>query len=126
MSSITANFTVTVSPGATAFTITPNGGNLPGETVGVPDQGDKVCDISGGQPPYSFQVTQGTVPPGMQLTSEANADQSVSVFIEGTPTQSGAFSFGLTVSDSAGAQASTTVTPRGGASSPAPANSAGS
>jgi hypothetical protein len=71
--------------------------------------------ISGGKPPYKLEVTQGTFPPGMQLTTEPNADGSVNVFIEGTPTQAGAFSFGLTVSDSAGAQASTSASGGGGA-----------
>lgn len=108
MTTQNANFTVTVKPAAAALTITPNGGNLNSETVGVADPGDKVCNISGGTPPYQFSVSQGSLPPGMGLTAEQNADGvSTDIFIEGTPTQSGAFSFQLSVSDAAGATAST-------------------
>jgi hypothetical protein len=112
--SVTASFTVTVKPTApppSPLTIEPNGGNLAEETQGTADNGDKVCVISGGTPPYQLSVNQGSLPPGMQLSSEQNADGSLAVFIEGTPTQSGAFSFGLTVTDSAGA--SLQVQPRG-------------
>lgn len=98
---ITATFTVVVKPTTSDLKVDPNGGNLPDETQGTAIAGDPVCKISGGTPPYSLQVTQGQVPPGCAITTEPPADDgSVQVLIEGTPAQSGAFSFGLTVSDS--------------------------
>lgn len=124
MSSASASFTVTVKPGAQALTLTPNGGNLPGETQGLPSD-DQVCVISGGTAPYTIDVAGGQLPPGMQLQQAQNADGSVTVFIVGSPTQSGAFSFNLTVTDAAGAQAtvskagSTPATPATPATPPA-------
>lgn len=99
---IKATFTVVVKPSTTSdLKVDPNGGNLPDETQGTAVAGDPVCMISGGTPPYSLQVTEGQVPPGCAITTEPPAaDGSVQVLIEGTPSQSGAFSFGLTVTDS--------------------------
>jgi hypothetical protein len=108
MSTVTGSFTVTVAPTTpppNPLVMTPQGGNLPGETQGSPDAGDQVAQVSGGQPPYGFEITGGALPPGMSLAETANADGSSTVTIEGTPTQSGAFSFNLTVTDTAGATA---------------------
>lgn len=111
MTTVNASFTVVVAPATTPnpLTITPNGGNLPGETVGTADAGDVVCVVSGGTAPYSFNVTGGQVPPGMSLGSVSNADGSETVTIAGTPTTPGPFSFVLSVTDSAGATAATQV-----------------
>jgi len=102
MASVSATFTVTVQPSAgNPLTLHPMGGNLPDETQGIAVSGDPVTTIQGGTPPYSIAVDQGTLPPGMQLTTGVpRPDGSVDVFIEGTPAQSGAFSFQLTVTDS--------------------------
>lgn len=102
MSTVTGSFTVTVATAANPLTMTPQGGNLPNETVGVPVTGDIVATVSGGTAPYTFSITGGTLPPGMSLASTQNADGSETITIEGTPTQSGAFSFNLTVVDAAG------------------------
>lgn len=118
MTTVNGNFTVTVKPAQSALAMNPQGGNLPGEQLGTADAGDLVCQISGGQPfdksvqplPYNISVSQGTLPPGMGLSSEVNADGSMSVFIEGTPTQSGAFSFTVSAQDAAGASVSTAAT----------------
>jgi hypothetical protein len=104
-----ASFTVTVAPGAQPVTITPNGGNLPGETQGVAAD-DQFCVVSGGKGPYTLSVSAGALPPGMALEQSPNSDGSVNVFIVGTPTQSGAFSFVLTATDSTGAVASVSRT----------------
>jgi Putative Ig domain len=66
---------------------------------------------------YTIAVSAGSLPPGMQLQQQANADGTVTVFIVGTPTQSGAFSFQLTATDPAGnsVTASFTVTVATGA-----------
>lgn len=112
MNTVTGNFTVTVAPTTpppNPLVMTPQGGNLPGETQGTADQGDVVCIVSGGTSPYTFAVQGGSLPPGMSLAETPNADGSSTVTIEGTPTQSGAFSFALTVTDAAGATASVSV-----------------
>lgn len=111
VATITGNFTVTVQPSTpppSPLAMDPQGGNLPAETVGV-SVNDPVCKVSGGQAPYNFSVDAGTLPPGLQLVSEVLADGSEQISVQGTPTQSGAFSFTLTVTDAAGATASTTV-----------------
>jgi large repetitive protein len=119
MTQVNGSFTVTVAPGTPpppVLTMTPPGGNLPGETQGTADgpPGDVVCTVSGGQGPYQFAVTAGSLPPGMQLFSTTNADGSETITIAGTPTQSGAFSFTLTVTDAAANTASlkATVSPK--------------
>jgi hypothetical protein len=112
MSKVQGNFTVTVQPSTepNPLVMTPQGGNLPGETQGVAIAGDPVCVVSGGTAPYEFSVTAGTLPPGLALISQPQPDGSEQIAIAGTPTQSGAFSFTLEVTDAAGATASTTVT----------------
>jgi hypothetical protein len=123
MTTLNASFTVVVKPATpppNPLTLTPNGGNLPDEKVGAVDAGDTVCVVSGGTPfppkdaagnpqsPYQFAIAGGQVPPGMTLGSVTNADGSETVSIAGTPTGSGPFSFGLAVTDAAGATVSTT------------------
>lgn len=100
-----ATFTVIVSAASKPLTLTPDGGALPGEVTGVADSGDVVTTVSGGTAPYTFAVTAGAVPDGMQLFSTDNADGSETITIEGTPTTAGSFSFDLTVTDAAGASA---------------------
>ena len=107
MANITGNFTVVVNPsGGQPLAMNPQGGNLPAQTQGSPTN-DPVCTVSGGVAPYTFAISAGSLPPGVQLTATTNPDGSESISTMGTPTQSGAFSFSLTVTDSAGA--STTV-----------------
>ncbi|MDR4988338.1 MAG: CotH kinase family protein [Bacteroidales bacterium] len=53
---------------------------------------------SGGQPPYSFSVTSGNLPPGLHLNANG--------LLYGVPQASGNFSFFVTVTDQAGAEAS--------------------
>jgi hypothetical protein len=108
MATINGNFTVVVNPAPSGLAMNPQGGNLPAESVGVAVS-DDVCVVSGGTAPYSFQITGGQLPPGLSLVSTQNPDMSETISIEGTPTQSGAFSFTLTVSDSAGANTSVKV-----------------
>lgn len=50
---------------------------------------------SGGAPPYTFSLTQGSVPTGISLTSSG--------LIGGTPQQAGSFSFRIVAQDSKGA-----------------------
>lgn len=111
MSTVSGNFTVTVAPATNPnpLTLTPLGGNLPPEQVGVADPGDIVGTVSGGTAPYTFSVSAGSLPPGMNLVSTDNGDGTETITIEGTPTLSGAFSFTLTVTDAAGATATVSV-----------------
>lgn len=53
---------------------------------------------SGGTAPYTFAVTAGMLPSGMQLASDGK--------LQGTPTQSGPFSFTVTVTDKFGCKGS--------------------
>ena len=105
-----ATFTVSVaSAGPAPLTLTPDGGSLPPETVGVAVSGDVVTVVSGGVAPYGFAVTGGAVPDGMSLESETNADGTETVTLTGTPTTAGDFSFDLQVTDSAPTPATVTV-----------------
>ena len=49
---------------------------------------------TGGTPPYGWSVSSGQLPPGLSLGATSGT-------IAGTPTQSGSYSFSITVSDSA-------------------------
>jgi hypothetical protein len=107
---VSGNFTVTVNAAAAALTLTPPSGALPNETQGVADPGDLVTTITGGTQfpasnptgPYAVAVSSGSLPPGMSLVQVLNGDSSVSLEIEGTPTQSGDFTFAVTVTDANG------------------------
>ena len=77
------------------FTITPRlpvlaNTTFPGGTVGVPyDWGVTARD---GQPPFSWSLRSGSLPPGLTLDSRG--------LIKGTPTSAGSYSFFLQVTDS--------------------------
>jgi hypothetical protein len=58
---------------------------------------------SGGQAPYTFSISAGSLPPGLTLNPTTGA-------ITGTPTTAGAFSFTAKVVDSSGQSAGTTTT----------------
>lgn len=63
--------------------------NLPGGTMNVAYS--QALQASGGTPPYSWAVTVGVLPPGLNLAGNT---------IEGTPTTQGTFDFTVTVTDS--------------------------
>jgi hypothetical protein len=54
----------------------------------------QALEVSGGTPGYSFSVTNGALPNGLALSSDG--------LIFGTPTQSGSFTFEVTVGDASG------------------------
>jgi large repetitive protein len=56
----------------------------------------QVLQAFGGQPPYSWAITIGTLPPGLILNSGTGV-------ITGTPTQAGTFPFAAQVTDASGA-----------------------
>ncbi|MCX8197518.1 MAG: Ig domain-containing protein [Candidatus Micrarchaeota archaeon] len=74
--------------------------NLPVATVGKSYSGE--ITASGGDPPYSWSIVEGALPPGLFLSSGANKAQ-----ITGTPTKAGLYTFGIRATDSLG-QISTT------------------
>ncbi|MGE0127155.1 MAG: FG-GAP-like repeat-containing protein [Blastocatellales bacterium] len=63
-------------------------------TAGVSYAPIEQLTASGGMAPYTFAVTSGLLPTGMQLTSDGK--------LQGTPTQTGPFSFTVTVTDKFG------------------------
>jgi hypothetical protein len=65
--------------------------SLASGTVAIPYS--QSFDIAGGAPPYSLQITNGTLPPGLRLSGTG---------LSGTPTVSSSWPFTLQVTDSAG------------------------
>ena len=65
---------------------------LPSGTLNQPYNYDFL--VTGGTPPYSFSQGQGTVPPGLSLTSSGA--------LTGTPVEQGTYTFDVLVFDSAG------------------------
>jgi hypothetical protein len=100
----TSNFTVQVSDGKSvtatkAFSILVVGGltittapGLPGATIG--SAYSVTVSAGGGTPPYTWSVTAGSLPAGLNLNASTGA-------IAGTPTTSGSFQFTMLVTDSA-------------------------
>jgi hypothetical protein len=112
MAQVTGTFTVTVNPAGpppNPLALTPPGGSLPSETVGVPVT-DAVTTISGGQAPYTLAITAGALPDGVSLAQAQNPDGSVLISLSGAPTAPGAFSFDLQVTDAGGASATGSFT----------------
>ena len=108
----TSTFTVSVNDGAETatqtFTITINSAvpleiTLPGPTAQSGTVGQFYFQnlfASGGKTPYTWSITGGALPPGLQIVHAANGNR-----IEGTPTTKGTFTFDLTVQDQDGQQA---------------------
>src|SRR5215471_16022832 len=67
--------------------------NLPGATQGSAYAGSLTA--SGGTAPYNFAVTSGQMPQGVNLDATSGN-------VSGTPSGTGNFNFGVTVSDSKG------------------------
>ncbi|WP_435102361.1 putative Ig domain-containing protein [Halarchaeum sp. P4] len=88
-------YTINVSAGLTVETA-----SLPAWTSGQPYT--QTLTAAGGTAPYSWDVTTGSLPPGLTL----NADGTLS----GTPTTSGTYSFAVTVTDADGTQVTKSYT----------------
>ncbi|RMG06357.1 MAG: hypothetical protein D6731_25960 [Planctomycetota bacterium] len=67
---------------------------LPAATVGAPYSAS--ISGSGGQPPYTWSVVAGALPPGLSLDPSSGA-------LTGAPTQSGSFAFTVELRDQSGA-----------------------
>jgi uncharacterized repeat protein (TIGR03803 family) len=72
--------------------------SLPNGVVGTNYPGSLAPLTTGGSPPYTWALTGGTLPAGLQLIPTTGA-------IAGTPTTQGSYSFTITVSDSEDPQA---------------------
>jgi streptogramin lyase len=95
----TVGFKIDAVPTITTAAVLPNG------TTGVAySQG---ITVSGGTPPYTWTVSQGSLPAGLSLDS-ASCNQSLATvcLITGTPITSGATPFTLQVVDASGARTS--------------------
>ena len=90
----TQQFTVTVRPPLQVTTTT-----LPAGTVGRPYSHDLDLNVQGGLAPYSWFVVDNIseLPPGLTLDTTAPDFNNV---LDGTPTQTGTFSFPMQVQDS--------------------------
>jgi hypothetical protein len=91
-------FTLKVSPGCSILIFTPT--NLPDGALGA--RYDQVLRASGGSEPYVFTTDEKTLPPGLSLLSGGN--------IIGIPTQTGCFTFKVTVRDDTGCFSTATYT----------------
>lgn len=112
------SFTITATdangcPGSRAYTlvisllsscpfITVNPPTLPTPVVGV--FYNQTITASGGTPPYTFTVSSGSLPPGLNL----NPTSGTTAVISGTPTTAGTFTFTITATDANGCPGSRT------------------
>ncbi len=98
--SATSHFTLLIAPGFLILTQT-----LANGSVGV--NYSQVIQTSGGTPPISFSLAstifvQNVLPPGLTLSAGGT--------LSGTPTKTGAYTFGVNATDSAGNLATATYT----------------
>jgi hypothetical protein len=95
---LTTNAGVSVSSTTPPATLTITTFSLAPLTKNVPYS--QQLSATGGAPPYTWSITGGALPPGLNLSSTG--------LISGTPTTSGSFSFTVTVRDRNNATASRT------------------
>ena len=91
--SASANLSITIS----ATTLTVATSSLPNGVIS--NSYSTTLQATGGVVPYSWQVTAGSLPPGLALSS-VGCGSNVNCTITGTPTSTGTFSFTVTATDS--------------------------
>jgi hypothetical protein len=112
------NFTITATdanscPGSRPYSIvipvvpicpfiTVSPATLPVPVVGVPYS--QTITASGGTPPYTFTLSSGVLPPGLNL----NPTSGTTAVISGTPASAGIFTFTITATDANGCPGSRT------------------
>ncbi len=99
-SEATRTFAVTIGTATLSITTT----SLPDGAVGAAY--NSTVSAAGGQGPYAWTVSAGSLPPGLNLTSSG----ALSSTILGSPTIPGPFSFTLRIQDSTGLAATRTFT----------------
>lgn len=87
---------ITISVGLPTLVLSPSGGTLSSGTVATAYSAS--VSASEGTAPYSFEVTAGSLPDGLSLSSTGT--------VSGTPTTAGASNFTITATDSNGATGS--------------------
>jgi len=92
--SATANLSITINP---ALTITTT--SVPGGTVGT--SYNQNVQASGGVQPYNWSILNGSLPPGLSLSTNNNVGN-----ISGIPTTTGTYNFTIQVTDNDGDTAS--------------------
>ena len=88
-------YTIVVSPQACP-TILLSPATLPTGNIGVLYSQNLVA--SGGTPPYTFSLSNGTLPPGLTLNSSGPSN----ALLSGTPTTPGSYTFTVAVTDASG------------------------
>lgn len=87
MTQVIGNFSVQVTAGTppppNPPTIVPSTGALPSEVEGVAVDSTPFAHVSGGVPPYTFQVAG--LPAGVNANETVNADGSSDISLSGTP-----------------------------------------
>ena len=91
--SASANLSITISAPTLKVTTTSLSNGVLGNTYSA------TLQASGGITPFSWQVTAGSLPPGLSLTS-TGCGSNVNCAITGTPTTTGTYNFTVTVTDS--------------------------
>lgn len=90
---VSSQFSLTVAPGTLTIS---SASSLPTATLGVAYSLNLTA--TGGSPPYTWSITTGTLPAGLNLSGASGA-------ISGTATIVGSFTFNLRVTDHVGATA---------------------
>ncbi len=90
--------TTSTPPVSTGTPLTIQTDALPAATVGQPYSFGLIA--TGGSAPYTWKVSQGTLPPGLTITNAG-----IGWVVAGTPTASGTFSTSCSVTDAVGASA---------------------
>jgi hypothetical protein len=109
MSQITGTYTITVAPSTTStLAISPSSGTE-SETQGVPVSPTVIATVSGGVPPYEYQISGLPAGTGLSLQEVPSADGvagDADVQLSGTPNAADAAASPITltivVTDSAG------------------------
>jgi len=111
---VTATFALTISPLPTPISLTCNPNTGP-TTVAVAYK--TTCTVSGGRPPYSFQLNPpNQIVAGLTMTQSGESTANIS----GTPVEAGNYNFGIRVQDSGNPTQNLTVTFTGTLTSGAP------